>query len=135
MAPTSAPTGTWTLPPRMIADTSLERSAASPSTSRCEEVDQDGGALAVAEDDDGLAVVVVGQVVVPGGGHAVVGHLAGGRLVGGGQRRGVGGCWRYIGAHTLQTAENRDACASAALISAGSIVRSALAVACVLTVG
>ena len=43
--------------------------------------------------------------------------------------------WRYTGAQTEQTWENRAAWATAAPTSAGWILRSALAVRCVLTVG
>ena len=43
--------------------------------------------------------------------------------------------WRYIGAHTLHTCENCEAWATAAPISAGWTVRSALLPGSVETVG
>ncbi len=43
--------------------------------------------------------------------------------------------WRYIGAYTLHTWENRDAWATATAVSSGSTDRVELAVGWVLTVG
>ena len=105
------------------------------STCDREKPDQHGRALRVPDEDDRPPVVVVGQVVLPRRQQALVGHVVGLRAGAEPVNSDAAVRWRYIGAQTRQTCENRDACAMAASTSVGWTVRSALADRSVLTVG
>jgi hypothetical protein len=77
LPPTRLPTGTVTLPPRIMADTICLRSFAFGSILFCSSRINMAAALRVPDEDDRTPVVVVRHVVLPPRQEALVGHLVG----------------------------------------------------------